>query len=53
MLLPTVGFLGDVERYFVALDETRAHLERLGIPAERITVSGIALLELPSRPRPW
>ncbi len=30
-----------VDRYFVALDETREHLIRLGIPAETITVSGI------------
>jgi processive 1,2-diacylglycerol beta-glucosyltransferase len=29
------------ERYFVALEETRTHLARLGIPAEKITVSGI------------
>ncbi len=28
-------------RYFVAIDETRAHLEMLGLPRERITVSGI------------
>ncbi len=28
-------------RYFVALPETRAHLVALGLPAERITVSGI------------
>ncbi|MEA3189415.1 MAG: processive 1,2-diacylglycerol beta-glucosyltransferase [Chthoniobacter sp.] len=28
-------------RYFVAIDETRAHLEALGLPPERITVSGI------------
>lgn len=28
-------------RYFVALDETRAHLVALGLPEERITVSGI------------
>ena len=27
--------------YFVALDETRAHLEELGIRANRITVSGL------------
>ena len=27
--------------YFVALDETRAHLEELGVPADRITISGI------------
>src|ERR1700677_109430 len=30
-------------RYFVAIDETRAHLEALGLPAERITVSGIPI----------
>jgi len=28
-------------RYFVALGETRAHLEALGFPADRITASGI------------
>jgi processive 1,2-diacylglycerol beta-glucosyltransferase len=28
-------------RYFVAIDETKAHLEMLGLPPERITVSGI------------
>jgi processive 1,2-diacylglycerol beta-glucosyltransferase len=31
------------QRYFVAIDETRAHLEMLGIPNERITVSGIPI----------
>jgi processive 1,2-diacylglycerol beta-glucosyltransferase len=30
-------------RYFVALDETKAHLEALGLPSERITVSGIPI----------
>lgn len=30
-------------RYFVALDETKAHLQMLGIPNERITVSGIPI----------
>jgi processive 1,2-diacylglycerol beta-glucosyltransferase len=30
-------------RYFVAIDETKAHLEMLGIPSERITVSGIPI----------
>jgi processive 1,2-diacylglycerol beta-glucosyltransferase len=30
-----------VDRYFVALDETREHLVRLGIDREKITVSGI------------
>jgi len=28
-------------RYFVALEETKAHLQALGLPADRITVSGI------------
>ena len=31
------------ERYFVALDEARAYLEALGIPPEKITVSGIPI----------
>ena len=31
------------EHYFVALDETKAHLEALGIPAEKITASGIPI----------
>jgi processive 1,2-diacylglycerol beta-glucosyltransferase len=30
-------------RYFVAGDEARAHLEALGLPSERITVSGIPI----------
>jgi len=30
-------------RYFVAIDEAKAHLEMLGIPKERITVSGIPI----------
>ncbi len=30
-------------RYFVAIDETKAHLEMLGIPSQRITVSGIPI----------
>ncbi len=30
-------------RYFVAIDETRAHLEMLGFPPERLTVSGIPI----------
>jgi processive 1,2-diacylglycerol beta-glucosyltransferase len=32
-----------VDRYFVALDETRAHLERLGVPPAAVTVSGIPI----------
>lgn len=31
------------EQYFVALEETRVHLEKLGIPHEKITVSGIPI----------
>jgi processive 1,2-diacylglycerol beta-glucosyltransferase len=31
------------EHYFVALDETRLHLEKLGIPANKITISGIPI----------
>src|SRR5882757_9060043 len=31
------------EHYFVALDETRAHLQQLGIANEKITVSGIPI----------
>ncbi len=31
------------EHYFVALDEARAYLEALGIPASKITVSGIPI----------
>lgn len=30
-------------RYFVALDETKAYLQMLGIPTDRITVSGIPI----------
>ena len=32
-----------VDRYFVALDETRVHMERLGVPPAAITVSGIPI----------
>ena len=31
------------EHYFVALEETRVHLEKLGIPPEKITTSGIPI----------
>jgi processive 1,2-diacylglycerol beta-glucosyltransferase len=31
------------EHYFVALDETKAHLEQIGIPSDRVTVSGIPI----------
>jgi processive 1,2-diacylglycerol beta-glucosyltransferase len=31
------------ERYFVVIDEARAYLEALGIPPEKITVSGIPI----------
>lgn len=31
------------EQYFVAMDETREHLLRLGIPGEKVTTSGIPI----------
>ena len=31
------------ERYFVALEETKIHLSKIGIPSEKITVSGIPI----------
>ncbi len=31
------------EHYFVALEETKVHLSKIGIPAEKITVSGIPI----------
>ncbi len=31
------------EHYFVALDETKVHLDKIGIPADKITVSGIPI----------
>jgi processive 1,2-diacylglycerol beta-glucosyltransferase len=31
------------EQYFVALDETRAHLVELGVPPSKVTVSGIPI----------
>ena len=31
------------EHYFVALDETKVHLEKLGIPNDKITVAGIPI----------
>ena len=37
-------------RYFVAIDDTKAHLETLGMPRERITVSGIPVDPLFSEP---
>jgi processive 1,2-diacylglycerol beta-glucosyltransferase len=38
------------EHYFVALDETRAHLEELGIASEKVTISGIPIDPVFSRP---
>jgi processive 1,2-diacylglycerol beta-glucosyltransferase len=40
-----------VEHYFVALDETREHLARLGIPPGTITVSGIPIDPAFAEPR--
>jgi processive 1,2-diacylglycerol beta-glucosyltransferase len=31
------------EQYFVALEETREHMRRLGVPSEKLTVSGIPI----------
>lgn len=31
------------EQYFVALDETRAHMEALGVPAAKVSVTGIPI----------
>ena len=31
------------EQYFVALDETKIHLSKIGIPADKITVTGIPI----------
>lgn len=31
------------EKYFVALDETKIHLSKIGIPADKITVTGIPI----------
>ena len=37
-------------RYFVALEETRAHLEAIGLPGSRITVTGIPIDPVFSKP---
>ncbi len=39
------------ERYFVALEETKIHLEKLGIPGEKLTVSGIPIDPIFSEPK--
>ena len=40
------------EHYFVALDETRAYLEKLGFPSEKITTSGIPIDPVFSESKP-
>jgi processive 1,2-diacylglycerol beta-glucosyltransferase len=40
-----------VDRYFVALEATRRYLAHLGVPAERITVSGIPIDPVFTEPR--
>jgi processive 1,2-diacylglycerol beta-glucosyltransferase len=40
------------EHYFVAIDETREHLVRLGIPREKVTVSGIPIDPVFAVPKP-
>jgi processive 1,2-diacylglycerol beta-glucosyltransferase len=39
------------EQYFVALDETRAHLEELGVPASKVTVTGIPIDPIFAEPK--
>jgi processive 1,2-diacylglycerol beta-glucosyltransferase len=39
------------EHYFVAIEETRVHLEKLGVPPGKITVSGIPIDPVFSRPK--
>jgi processive 1,2-diacylglycerol beta-glucosyltransferase len=39
------------EHYFVALDETKAHLAALGVPSDKITVSGIPIDPVFSKPK--
>ncbi len=39
------------EQYFVAMDETREHLVRLGIPAAKVTTSGIPIDPVFAEPR--
>src|SRR5262252_5915101 len=39
------------EQYFVAIDEARAYLEVLGIPPQKITVSGIPIDPVFARPK--
>jgi len=34
---------GHYEHYFVALEEAKAHLQELGVPADKVTVSGIPI----------
>jgi processive 1,2-diacylglycerol beta-glucosyltransferase len=34
---------GNYEHYFVALEETKAHLEELGVPSDKVTASGIPI----------
>jgi processive 1,2-diacylglycerol beta-glucosyltransferase len=44
-------FCRNYEHYFVALDETKAHLEAHGFPTEKITVSGIPIAPVFSEPK--
>lgn len=39
------------EQYFVALDETKVNLSKIGIPAEKITVTGIPIDPIFSEPK--
>ncbi|MBV9211918.1 MAG: glycosyltransferase [Acidobacteria bacterium] len=39
------------ERYFVALEETRVHMAKLGIPQEKLTVTGIPIDPIFAEPK--
>jgi processive 1,2-diacylglycerol beta-glucosyltransferase len=43
MIIHAMWLCHHYEQYFVAMNETRIHMEKLGIPAEKITVSGIPI----------
>jgi processive 1,2-diacylglycerol beta-glucosyltransferase len=42
---------GNYEHYFVALEETKAHLQALGVPDDKVTTSGIPIDPVFSEPR--
>jgi len=42
---------GNYEHYFVALEETKAHLEELGVPSDKVTAPGIPIDPVFGEPR--